>query len=258
MRLKTAVATVALVLGLPVLGLAQTVSELVDRNAAARGGTAAWRAVSSLRLSGRMDLGRGMMVPYTLEQKRPNKMRLEFVFDRKTAVQSTDGKTGWKISPFLGRTKPEPMTEKELRDVVDIADPYGLLFDYAARGHIIEFQGHEQVEGKDAFKLKVTLPGESVRWVYLDAESGLDVKIAAMRTVAGRKQRVETFYRDWKPSSGILIPHRQETRTEGERALHLLTVESVLVNPPIDDSRFAIPDGLEAAGAHDEKKDILH
>lgn len=45
----------------------------------------------------------------------------------------------------------------------------------------------------------------------------------------------------WKTVEGLRIPSRQETRTEGEKTSHLLTVKSVEVNPAIDDSRFETP-----------------
>jgi hypothetical protein len=228
------------------LGRARAVNDLVDRNVAARGGDEAWRAVSSLRLTGQMDLGQGMRVPYVLEQKRPGKMRLEFVFDGETTVQSSDSKTGWKVVPFRGRTAPEPMTERELRETADSADLYGLLFDYGARGLAVELMGREPVGGRDAFKLKVTLPRGGVRWVYLDAETALEVKLEALRTVDGRERRVETFYHDWRAADGLLIARRQETQTEGAKESHLLTVETVQVNPPLDDSRFAMPATAQA------------
>jgi hypothetical protein len=223
------------------LGRARAVNQVVDHNVAARGGAEAWHAVSSLRLTGKMDVGKGMRVPYVLEQKRPSKMCLEFVFDGETAVQCSDGQAGWKLEPFRGRTSPEPMTEAELREVAGSADLYGLLFDYAARGHTVEPLGQEPVEGRDAFKVKVTLPGGAVRWVYVDAESGLEVKVEALRTVGGRELRVDTFYYDWEATEGLLIPRRQQTRTEGSSEVHMLTVETVQVNPPLDDSRFALP-----------------
>jgi hypothetical protein len=248
--LKSVLAAAALAFCVPAVGLAQTVDELVARNVAARGGAEVWRAVSSLRLTGRMDVGQEMLVPYVLEQKRPRKMRLEFVFDGETAIQCSDGKSGWKIEPFRGRTTPEPMTKAELREAADSADPYGLLFDYAKRGHAVELLGREPVEGRDAYKLKVTLPGGSVRWVYLDVETGLEVRLDAMRMLAGRERRVETLYHDWQATEGLLIPRRQETRTEGDKKSHVLTVETVRVNPPLDDSRFAMPAAAPAGAGH--------
>jgi len=236
--LRMVLIAAAFALCLPASGLAQTVDELVARNIAARGDADNWRAVTSLRFTGRMDVGQGMVVPYVLEQKRPDKVRFEFVFDDETAVQTYDGKTGLKLMPFRGRTKAEPMTKAELRETSAMADLYGLLLDYGPRGHVVELLGRETVQGKDTFKLKVTMPGDVVRWVYLDAETGLEVKVEALRIIRGSERRVETFYSDWQPVEGLLIPHRQETRTEGDKESHLLTVLTVQVNPQIDDLRF--------------------
>ena len=231
----------------PEIKAARLVDKLVARNVAARGGADAWQAVSSMRQSGLIDVGHGMHLPYVLEQKRPGKMCLEFVFDEETAVQCVDGKTGWKLLPFRGRNKPEPMTAAELREMVDSADLYGLLFDSAARGHKIELLGQEPVEGRDAFKLKVTLPGGAVRWVYLNAESALEVKLEAVRIRRGKERLVETFYRDWQAADGLLISRRQETQTEGDTESHFLTVDRVQVNPPLDDLRFVMPTSINAS-----------
>ena len=222
-------------------GHGKVVDALIARNVAARGGAEAWRAASSLRLSGQMDLGQGMHVPYVIEQKRPGKMCLEFVFDDETAIQCVDGKTGWKLLPFRGRMTPEPMTESELRDIADTANLDGLLFDSAQRGHKVKLLEQVAVDGRDAFKLQVTLPGGAMRWVYIDVETALEVKLEAIRTVAGKERRVETLYSDWQATDGLLIARRQETLTEGDKESHFLTVTSVSVNPPLDDARFLMP-----------------
>jgi hypothetical protein len=226
---------------------ARMVDQLVARNIEARGGAEAWQAVSSLRLTGQMDLGEGMHVPYVLEQKRPGKMCLEFVFDGETAVQCADGKTGWKVLPFRGRRTPEPMTAQDLRDTADLADLYGLLFEHADRGISLELVGREPVAGRDAFKLKVTLPQGAVRWVYLDAETALDIKLESTRMLRGKERIVETFYYDWQETDGLLIPRRQETQTEGDDESHFLTVDGVTSNPAIEDSRFAMPSAAGGA-----------
>ena len=220
---------------------ARAVDKLVARNVVARGGADAWQAVSSMRQSGLMDVGHGMHLPYVLEQKRPGKMCFEFVFDEQTAIQCADGDTGWKILPFRGRRKAEPMTEVELRETVDSTDPYGLLYDYAARDHDVELVAREQVNGRDIVQLKVTLPKGAVRWLFIDVETALEVKLETLRTVSGRERRVETIYSDWRATDGLLIARRQDTRTVGDDESRFLTVGSVSVNPVIDDSRFEMP-----------------
>lgn len=220
---------------------ARFIKTLVARNIEARGGAEAWENVSSLRLSGQMDLGQEMVVPYVLEQKRPDKMCLEFVFDGETAVQCADGKTGWKLLPYLGRTAAESMTEAEYREAADSAEPYGLLYNYAARGSDVELVGQEQLDGRDVFKLKITLARGGVRWLTLDAETALEVKLETTRIVSGRERRVETILSGWREADGLLISRRQDTRTEGDTESHFLTVDSVSVNPPLDDARFVMP-----------------
>lgn len=219
----------------------RVVDDLISRNAAARGGADTWRAVSTLRLAGEMDLGQKLHVPYVLEQKRPGRMCLEFEFDEKKAVQCVDGKTGWKQLPFMGRAAPEPMTAAEMQEIAGTVDPEGLLLDSYERGFHVELVGHETVDGRSTSKLQITLPSGSVRWVYLDDETALEVKLEATRKLRGKERLMETTYSDWTRVDGLLIPRRQETRYHGEAESHFITVENISVNPPIDDQRFAMP-----------------
>lgn len=220
---------------------ARLIKATVTRNIDARGGEDAWKAVETLRLSGQMDLGQGMHVPYVMEQKRPGKMCLEFEFDDETATQCVDGKSGWKLLPFRGRTEPEVMTETEYHAMADSATIDGLLANAADRGYETEWLGTEVIAGRSAVKIQVTLPGGANRWIYIDEETGLDVKMDSMRTLRGQERRVETFYYDWQETDGLLIPRRLETHTEGRDGSNFLTVEGVVTNPPLADSRFSIP-----------------
>jgi len=59
------------------LAHAQTVEDVVRRYLDARGGIVKLRSVQTLRLSGTMELP-GVSAPFTLDLKRPNRMRTEF------------------------------------------------------------------------------------------------------------------------------------------------------------------------------------
>jgi hypothetical protein len=226
---------------------ARFIKSLVARNIETRGGMEAWENVAALRLSGQMDLGQEMIVPYVLEQKRPDKMCFEFEFDGDTARQCTNRDGGWKIAPFLGREGPEPMTESEYREAADSADPYGLLYNYAGRGTSISLAGREMVDGREAYKLELELARGVTRWLYLDVESALELRMETLRAVTGQPRLATTVYSDWREVEGLLIPHRQDTRTEGNPESHFITVESVVVNPMLDDSRFRMPASLNAS-----------
>lgn len=245
-----AVAVVALVATAvyfsPAMREVRFVDSLVARNLDARGGTDAWERVTTMRMAGQMDLGQGMSVPYVLEQKRPGMMCFEFEFNEQTSTQCTDGTQGWKISPFLGRTEPVTMTDLEYREMADTADPYGLLYDYANRDLDIDYLGTEKVGDREAHKLQVNMPNGGVRWLYLDVETGLDLKLETMRTIVKRERLVETRYSEWREVEGLLVPVRQETWTEGDPEPHFLTVQTVVINPQIADDRFHIPAVVDA------------
>jgi len=217
------------------------IKALVAQNLEARGGADAWQSVNSLRLTGLMDLGQGMHVPYVVEKKRPGKFCIEFVFDEKMAVQCVNEETGWKLLPYLGRDEPEMMTDVEHSQLASTAAIDGLLSSAVERGDKVKLVGKELIAGSMAVKLEVTLPDGAPRWLYIDEESGLDIKLESTRLLRGQERLVETFYYDWQETDGLLIPRRQETRTQGDDEFHFVTVDSVLSNPPLDDSRFAMP-----------------
>ena len=178
------------------------IKTLVAQNIEARGGADTWQAVNSLRITGQMDLGQGMHVPYVMEQKRPGKMCLEFVFDEETAIQCVDGNSGWALLPFRGRNEPEAMAEDEYREMAGAVSIDGLLFHSVERGHKVRLVGKEVVAGRSAAKLEVTLPSGVIRWMYIDEETGLDLKLESTRVLSGQEQIVETFYYDWQETDG--------------------------------------------------------
>ncbi|HZQ22509.1 MAG TPA: hypothetical protein VFA89_06880 [Terriglobales bacterium] len=215
--------------------------EIVAKNIDARGGLAAWRAVQSMSMLGHIEAGKGLEVPFRLELKRPRKMRLEIVFQGQTAVQVYDGKTGSKLRPFLGRSTVEPLSAEEQQAAAAQLSLDGPFVDYVAKGYKIELAGREPVEEHDAYKIKLTLEEGAVRHIWLDAASLLEVKMEEVRPLRGTQRRITTYYRDYRPVSGLVIPHVLETVAEGVPGRHKLTIEKVELNPQLADSRFTKP-----------------
>jgi hypothetical protein len=113
---------------------------IVEKNAEARGGLDAWRAVQTLSWSGKLDAGGNnrpkldlpipgvqktaqaaqepkgpVQLPFKYEMERGRLSRLEIEFDGQTAVQVYNGTHGWKVRPFLNRHEIEPFTADELK-----------------------------------------------------------------------------------------------------------------------------------------------
>jgi len=220
------------------------VEQIVERNVAARGGLQAWRAVSTMKMTGQLDAGgtKNVRLPFTLLLKRPHKSRLEIRFDEQTALQVYDGAQGWMVRPYLGRNEVDPYTQAQLKSAAASAELDGPLIDYANKGTTIQALGTEQVEGHRAYVLKLTAKDGSSRRLWIDAASFLDLKIdGEPRVLDGRTHSVAVFYRDYRKENGVVVPHTLETVVSGIRQTHRISIERVAVNEPVDDAMFGKP-----------------
>jgi hypothetical protein len=248
-------------------------AEIVRKHVTARGGLRAWRAVQTLSLTGKMDAGGGdsiarsqrvargnpktrrealaarapepakqVQLPFTLAKQRPNRTRLEIELAGKTAVQVYDGTNGWKVRPFLNRSTVEPFTPGEAKAEAESPGLDGLLIGYEAKGTKIVLEGVEPVEGRDAYRLKVTTRAGVVRHVWIDARSFLDVKVEGVpRLMDGKVHGVWVYQRDFRTVQGVKMPFVLETVVDGYPQSHRIVFEKVAVNPKLGAATFARP-----------------
>jgi hypothetical protein len=220
------------------------VATIVENNVAARGGLSAWRAVTSLKMSGEMDAGgtQDTKLSFVMSMKRARKSRLEIKVQDQTAVQVWDGRQGWKVRPYLSRNEVENYTPVEARSAAAAAELDGPLVDFAKKGTRVELAGTEVVEGRNTYKLKLTQKGGEQRNLWIDAQSFLEAKIDGdPRRIDGRMRKVVVFYRDFGPVGGLQFPHTMETVVETVAGSHKMKFQAIQVNPPLDDSLFAKP-----------------
>ena len=222
-----------------------TVEEIVAANLEAKGGEDAWVAMESGRMKGTMTMGGGaagtVELPFVVEFKKPDMIRLEFTMQGMTGVQAFDGTTGWAILPFMGKTEPEEMAEDQVKQLKDQADFEGVLVNYQATGHTVELLGKEEVDGTPAYKLKVTKANGDVDVLYLDQEYFVEFKTESNREVQGTEVTVATVIGDYKEVDGLLFPHSMEMSFGGGEAQQVITIESVELGVDLPDERFAMP-----------------
>jgi len=188
-----------------------------------------------------------------MELARPHKMRFELQFAGQTALQVYDGVNGWKLRPYLNRLEVETYTADEMKVAAIQSELDGPLVDYAAKGTRVESDGIEKVEGRDNYKLKLTLKSGEVTHVWVDAQTFLETKIEGQpRRLDGVYHPVEVYYRDYRNVNGLEIPFVLETRVvpvtknaiglrdtpvPPERTL----IEKVVINPGFDAGLFSKP-----------------
>jgi hypothetical protein len=238
-------ARLLLALALAVLAIptasAQSLDQVVTRYLEARGGLARLRTVQTLRMMGRLALP-GVAAPFTLELKRPDRMRAEFAYQGLRGVRAYDGNQGWAIPAVPGRNRPELLPPDELKEAREQADiDLSPLVDYQAKGHQVELVGRERVGGKEAFRLKVVLRDGTVRTLYLDARNCLPIRAEDTRPLDGAPVEFLTETGDYRPVDGIQFAHTLEIGPKGSPERQRITFERIEVNVPLDDARFQMP-----------------
>ena len=235
-----------LILAIVVLGpaaaSAQTVDEIVARHVAARGGREALAEVRTLRMTGRATGTGGRQAIVRRELSRPGRLRTEFVFQGTTGVYAWDGTNGWCVSPLDGGFEPEPLPDEEAALAAEQADFDGPLVDWKVKGHTVELVGTEPLSGSAAYRLKVTLKGSGdVRDVWLDAATGLLVRTMTTRKFRGRALAIEAVFSDYRETGGVKFARAIEAGLRGRPDRLRIVVDSVELNPALDDARFRMP-----------------
>ena len=215
-----------------------TADAIVADYVAARGGLAKIRSIQTLRQTGRAFGGGGREALVLRELKRPDKSRFEFTLQGVTGVYVANGREGWKVSPFEGDLEAKPLPEDAVAEAMEQSDIEGPLVDWKGKGHTLKLVGRETVDGRDAYKLELTLAGGGTRYDYVDVQTHHLVRTDSTRRVRGREVQLQTTFRDHKKTAGIVFPRTVEVAAAGRPQRLRVVVDKVEVNPAIADARF--------------------
>jgi hypothetical protein len=223
----------------------QTADELVNKNIEAKGGMDKIKAIKSWRMTGKL-IVQGLTATQGQENMRPNLVRETTTLQGMTAVQAYDGTTGWQIQPFGGRKDPELMGEDDMRDLLIDSDFDGPLVDYKAKGNVVEYLGHDVVDGDDALRLKVTLKDGDIVYYYLDPDTYLEIRKETQEFIRGSVRESAANLGSYKPVAGVMYPFSIASGPKNDpTSWQTVTVDKIEVNVPLDSSEFAVPASLK-------------
>jgi hypothetical protein len=228
--------------------LAQSVDELVSKNIAARGGAEKLAALKTVHMTGTLDLGQ-FKATLVSDNKRPDQMRMDMITSQFTATRAYDGKTGWSVMPQEGQPDPKPMNADDLKDAIEEAEFVGPLVDYKQKGHKLELLGHEAIDGRDCYKLKLTRGGTGeVRTIWLDGQTFLERRVEGGRkTDKGEESYVQNLD-DYREVEGLKFPFKSvvEVNSAQGNGKYTYSVEKIELNKPMDNTRFEMPAAMPA------------
>jgi outer membrane lipoprotein-sorting protein len=232
----------AVVLFLPVSAAAQTADEIVTKVLAARGGVSRIKAMHSQRISGTINFGPGADGPFLVELERPGKMHIEVTVQGQTLVRSYDGKSsGWILNPFIENKAVTPMSAEDISNISDESDFDGPLVDYKQKGNLIALVGKEDVDGKPAYRLKLTNKKGDMRNYFFDAGTFRLIKWEGTRKVGDKDVPWESVFHDYREVDGLQFAFEIDSDAPGTGQAQKIIADKIEINPEIDQSHFGKP-----------------
>jgi hypothetical protein len=228
---------------LPAAAFGYTAEELAAKNIEAKGGIDNIHAIKSLRLSGHMRVQQDTLeLDFVTFIKQPGAVRYEATLQGLTQVQAFDGSQAWQINPFQGRKDPEKLSADDAKGLgEDAADFAGPLVDYQVKGYKLDYLGREDIDGTDAYKLRVTRTNGDVTTVYLDPDYFLEIRTVNRRIEHGVPIETVVDYGDYEKVAGVFLPFSQESAIKGSNDRQKVQFDQGAANVTAADGLFHFP-----------------
>jgi hypothetical protein len=184
--------------------------ELLAKHVKAIGGEATYKAIKSIRATGRFEMpAQQISGDFTMMAARPNKQRVKVTVAGIGEIESGyDGKIGWRVDPIQG---PALLNGKELSEAADDAFFDGALYgaDFVTEATTISletFPPKPATDGQPAYKVKLVLKSGNERFEYFDPKTGLQVGSESTRMTPQGPLPVISMLRDYRKFGAVTMP----------------------------------------------------
>ena len=216
---------------------AQTVEDVIQKYSKAMVGLAAFNAIKTMKTTGTITT-QGVDLALTSQIINGKAVRSDVQAMGQSVINSYKDGKGWKINPFAGVTTITDMTPEELIDFKSQSMIANQLMDYKARGHKVELQGQEDVEGVKTYKIKLTNKDDNkVTTYFISVTNNTIVKSVSTRQLQGQDIEIETFYSDIKDFNGLKFPMVRTQKMQGQ-VFQEIKIATIEFNVPIDEKIF--------------------
>lgn len=226
----------------PDLGL----SELIARNAEARGGRAAIEAIQSLNARLRI-----VEPTYSAEGvwrvDRRGRMRINVsIGGQRVFTEAFDGTNGWQMAGDAPPKAASPEGAAALRRSGQLPTNILGLHEMAARGHRLQLVGREEIGGVLYYAVVLTLDDGFQTRYFVDPSSFLITRSRVRKALHPDNDptptTIETVWNDFRPVAGVLFPFEaRDTDLAAGRLLQTTTLLEMSANRFSEDGLFQSP-----------------
>ncbi len=209
--------------------------QVINDYLAAIGGMEALKAVKTVAMSIGMSV-QGMTLDVDQKKMLPN-MEATTVKMQGNVVSKNvfNGTAGYQEQ--MGQKK--DMSADELKEKKAQTTLFEQV-DYLTAGYKMEVKGVEKVEGKDAYKVVITLPSNKTTTEYYDVQSKLLVKLEKEEMANNMSVSNTVDFGDYKKIGNVMFPHKQKVSiaANGQEQSFEMNVNAVKVNEGVTAADF--------------------
>ncbi len=214
---------------------AQSADEVIEKYVTALGGKEKLLTLKSVKKVGSLNVqGTDVSVILTAVQGvgSRNDISVPGMGDGFQVVNTTKG---WDFMPFMGQASPEEVSVDKLKSSQSLFDIQGSLFNYKEKGSQVELAGKENVEGAEAYKLKLTNKQGVVSTLFIDTKTNNLVRSITTVKTSNGEENTEVTYSDFKKTEdGYVFPFSQAI----DRGTIIFS--SIETNKPVDEKIFTV------------------
>jgi hypothetical protein len=227
---------------------AQTADEIIANYFRNTGGIENWRSLEGISIKSTVN-DNGMEIPSSRITLKDGRLLIKFKIQDKEIVQvAFDGKEAWGDNFITMEAEKEAssITNNLILAAQDFPHP---LLNYKKNGYTVELLGKELNQEKEYFKIKLKKKKhfvedqevDNIKYYYFDTET-YKIKIVESEIQSGKLKGKfsRDVYDDYKKVGIIYYPHSVSRGIDGLKTTDI-KIESVELNPKVDDSIFQYP-----------------
>jgi hypothetical protein len=209
----------------------QTADEIIEKHIKAIGGIEAWKKVNTIKQEAVLDAN-GTEINVELITANGKGSRQTISFAGMSGYTIFTSSAGYNFYPWQGHLKPEAITPEELKENEDNMDAQGPLINYKEKGHSAEYEGMDEFEGTNCYKIKLSEKSGKIVTFYIDPSNYFIIHSVTITKANGQETESKTDYSNYqKLPEGIWLPMNI---SQGST----VKIKKTEINVPVDESVF--------------------
>ncbi|RNC90074.1 MAG: outer membrane lipoprotein-sorting protein [Allomuricauda sp.] len=248
--LKTLIGALLFCIAIPLQ--AQTADEILNNYFENTGGLENWKNLKGIKMAAKVNQ-QGMEIPIEMFQMKDGRQMTKITFQGKEIFQGVyDGETLWSHN-FMTMKAEKSDAEQTANFKLNANDFPDSFMDYKEKGYTVELMGKETIDGAETFKIKlvkepITVDGnqeDDISFYFFDVDNFVPIAVQSeIKTGPAKGQMSESKMSDYQEVDGLYFPFSMTQGLKGGQS-QPITIESIELNPEVDETAFAFPEDTE-------------